>query len=78
MRTEKEELTHLALRQARRREIPLNILKGIVVWAFFMTFLGLLQNCNCSPDTSRPNKEQVQKQSDALWDGDAKAHRKTF
>lgn len=78
MRSEKDELIHLALRQARRREGTMNAVKAIFIFAFLAVLCGLLQNCGCAVDDAKPTAEQIKKSTDAVWAGTTDAKKQRF
>jgi hypothetical protein len=69
-----EELLKLQLRQARRREIPHMIVKwafGSILLIFLLGLLGTMHSCG----DRRQTKQETKKTIDAIWAGDAEAHK---
>jgi hypothetical protein len=75
MQNETHAFVKLRLKQARRREIPYTAFKWILAIIAILFIASLLQNCGAPPE--KPTTEVQKKQNvDALWAGDAQAHKK--
>lgn len=78
--TDDQELRHLKLVQARRRERPYNVIKGIIVFGIVMFFLGIVMSIvnGCGNGHVDTPAEQHKKQKLAmdLWAAHEAAHAK--
>jgi hypothetical protein len=74
--TDRDKLTRLALRQARRRELPVRAAFAFACAIALMALCACLQNC--APvvrDDAKPlTQAQKKKNYDMLWGGHQEAH----
>ena len=72
--TEQKELQKLLLRQARRREIPHNIMKGVLGFFFVLVLFSAMVECGTR--MAGPPQRAHQDASKNLFKDDAEAHKR--